>query len=174
MSYEGGFQGRTNKLVDGCYSFWVGATIPIIQAIISSKGKPIAKSLFDIGALQEYVLLCCQKSNGGLIDKPGKYVRWLWPKKYSKLGYIFLRHPDLYHTCYTLTGVAIAQHSQSTQNPLVLADPVNELLPAHPLFNVPPETVAQAIYFFEKLNKPQVFTAFDTESCTHWKLIVNY
>ena len=24
MRLEGGFQGRTNKLVDGCYSFWQG------------------------------------------------------------------------------------------------------------------------------------------------------
>ena len=33
MTFEGGFQGRTNKLVDGCYSFWVGALIPMIQAV---------------------------------------------------------------------------------------------------------------------------------------------
>jgi protein farnesyltransferase subunit beta len=33
MAFEGGFQGRTNKLVDGCYSFWVGALLPLIQAI---------------------------------------------------------------------------------------------------------------------------------------------
>jgi protein farnesyltransferase subunit beta len=24
MPVEGGFQGRANKLVDGCYSFWLG------------------------------------------------------------------------------------------------------------------------------------------------------
>lgn len=33
MTFEGGFQGRTNKLVDGCYSFWVGALLPLIQAV---------------------------------------------------------------------------------------------------------------------------------------------
>jgi prenyltransferase beta subunit len=33
MTFEGGFQGRTNKLVDGCYSFWVGALIPLIEAV---------------------------------------------------------------------------------------------------------------------------------------------
>lgn len=38
MKFEGGFQGRTNKLVDGCYSFWCGAIVPIVQAIISKKG----------------------------------------------------------------------------------------------------------------------------------------
>lgn len=72
MSYEGGFQGRTNKLVDGCYSFWVGATIPITQALIAQDGKQLKQCLFDRAALQEYILLCCQKPNGGLLDKPGK------------------------------------------------------------------------------------------------------
>lgn len=39
MSVEGGFQGRTNKLVDGCYSFWQGAVFPIISAILSQGNK---------------------------------------------------------------------------------------------------------------------------------------
>uniref|UniRef100_A0A1B0BUH6 Protein farnesyltransferase subunit beta n=1 Tax=Glossina palpalis gambiensis TaxID=67801 RepID=A0A1B0BUH6_9MUSC len=135
MSYEGGFQGRTNKLVDGCYSFWVGATIPITQSIISNENNhKLVKTLFDVGALQEYILLCCQKPNGGLIDKPGK------PQ-------------DLYHTCYTLTGVAIAQHAESALHPSVLGDPINELLPTHPLFNVPPQAVAQTTQYYEQLNQ---------------------
>lgn len=37
MTFEGGFQGRTNKLVDGCYSFWVGALLPLIQAVQRQK-----------------------------------------------------------------------------------------------------------------------------------------
>lgn len=41
MSLEGGFQGRTNKLVDGCYSFWQGAAFPIISAILSQLGNYI-------------------------------------------------------------------------------------------------------------------------------------
>lgn len=28
---EGGFNGRTNKLVDGCYSFWQGALFSLLQ-----------------------------------------------------------------------------------------------------------------------------------------------
>ncbi|XP_073837070.1 farnesyl transferase beta subunit [Musca autumnalis] len=142
MAYEGGFQGRTNKLVDGCYSFWVGATIPITQAIMNNDGKPLSKALFDIGALQEYILLCCQKSNGGLIDKPGK------PQ-------------DLYHTCYTLSGIAIAQHSESAEIPAVLGDPINELQPTHPLFNVPPDAVAHTTHFYEQLNKLRSFADFN-------------
>uniref|UniRef100_A0A1A9WH29 Protein farnesyltransferase subunit beta n=1 Tax=Glossina brevipalpis TaxID=37001 RepID=A0A1A9WH29_9MUSC len=148
MSYEGGFQGRTNKLVDGCYSFWVGATIPITQAIISNQNnQSIPKTLFDVGALQEYILLCCQKANGGLIDKPGK------PQ-------------DLYHTCYTLTGVAIAQHAESTLHPSVLGDPINELLPTHPLFNVPPQAVAQTTHYYEQLNQLYAVNIKDNNICS--------
>ena len=39
MSYEGGFQGRTNKLVDGCYSFWQGGVFPLLHVVLSKKGK---------------------------------------------------------------------------------------------------------------------------------------
>lgn len=38
-SFEGGFSGRTNKLVDGCYSFWVGGVFPILHTYLSSKGS---------------------------------------------------------------------------------------------------------------------------------------
>lgn len=39
MRFEGGFQGRTNKLVDGCYSFWQAAIIPIVQALMSMESE---------------------------------------------------------------------------------------------------------------------------------------
>ena len=32
-SVEGGFNGRTNKLVDGCYSFWQGGLFPLLQRL---------------------------------------------------------------------------------------------------------------------------------------------
>lgn len=38
LAFEGGFAGRTNKLVDGCYSFWQGAIFPIIHAILAKSG----------------------------------------------------------------------------------------------------------------------------------------
>lgn len=31
---EGGFMGRTNKLVDGCYSFWQGGLFPLLQKLM--------------------------------------------------------------------------------------------------------------------------------------------
>ncbi|XP_021299333.1 protein farnesyltransferase subunit beta [Herrania umbratica] len=36
---EGGFQGRTNKLVDGCYSFWQGGVFALLKRLQSTKGE---------------------------------------------------------------------------------------------------------------------------------------
>ncbi len=30
----GGFRGRTNKLVDGCYSWWVGGCFPLVEGLL--------------------------------------------------------------------------------------------------------------------------------------------
>ncbi|KAI1314423.1 hypothetical protein EDD11_002167 [Mortierella claussenii] len=38
MSMEGGFQGRTNKLVDGCYAFWMGGLFPMIGKMLETLG----------------------------------------------------------------------------------------------------------------------------------------
>jgi protein farnesyltransferase subunit beta len=135
MRYEGGFQGRTNKLVDGCYSFWQGALVPVVQCLIVKRNpmqRPhLTQSLFHREALQEYVLICCQRPNGGLIDKPGKPA-------------------DLYHTCYTLSGLAISQHCETDKAPLIVGRPDNELLPTHPLHNIPPKSVMKAFLYFQE------------------------
>jgi len=77
LKFEGGFQGRTNKLVDGCYSFWQGGVFPLLHKLISDdkelcKGLRSGEWLFNQVALQEYVLYCCQEDKGGLRDKPGR------------------------------------------------------------------------------------------------------
>ncbi|KAH8428245.1 CAAX farnesyltransferase subunit beta RAM1 [Aspergillus melleus] len=93
---EGGFAGRTNKLVDGCYSHWVGSCWPLLQSALdgtqpAASPKQTTGSLYSREGLTRYILSCCQSRNGGLRDKPGK-------------------HPDSYHTCYTLTGLSMAQY----------------------------------------------------------------
>lgn len=82
---EGGFSGRTNKLVDGCYNHWVGGCWALLENIVSHH------DLWNRTALQNYTLYCCQTESGGLRDKPGK-------------------NPDAYHTNYTLAGLSGAQH----------------------------------------------------------------
>jgi len=68
MKFEGGFQGRTNKLVDGCYSHWVGGCWAIVEAAVAGGGE----RLWRREALARWVLSCCQAKKGGLRDKPGK------------------------------------------------------------------------------------------------------
>lgn len=34
----GGFRGRSNKLVDGCYSWWVSGGIPVLEALLRKEG----------------------------------------------------------------------------------------------------------------------------------------
>ncbi|TGZ76028.1 hypothetical protein CRM22_000049 [Opisthorchis felineus] len=146
MASEGGFQGRTNKLVDSCYSFWLGALFPVIEELLDLSDDPALltdETLFNASALQEYILLCCQKvsytrpglsipipgdaekghpelsdsrveGDGGLIDKPGK-------------------NADCYHTCYALSGLSIAQHCPR---------PRRRQLPAHISNSQPPSFVS--------------------------------
>ena len=74
---EGGFAGRTNKLVDGCYSHWVGGCWPLLEAALhglqpdEDLHKPIAsKGLFSRKGIVKYIQCCCQSEHGGLRDKP--------------------------------------------------------------------------------------------------------
>ncbi|CAO3576374.1 unnamed protein product [Absidia cylindrospora] len=163
MQLEGGFQGRTNKLVDGCYSFWGAGDFPLLNAEMTrrqqSNGTRTQEMdyLFDREALQEYILLCCQSENGGLIDKPGKGA-------------------DHYHTCYCLSGLSTSQHlvdrdEEKAQaimalglNPfvgglgslmwkcsndfVVVGDVDNLLAPTHPIHNITVRKARNMIHHF--------------------------
>ncbi|XP_026822060.1 protein farnesyltransferase subunit beta [Rhopalosiphum maidis] len=129
MSYEGGFQGRTNKLVDGCYSFWQAAIFPVISELLESENQRPMWSMYDYQALQEYVLICCQnRYSGGLIDKPGK-------------------PPDVYHTCYVLSGLSIAQHAVENSS-CVIGKPENILNKNNPIYNIEESCLQKALKYF--------------------------
>ncbi|KAG5421356.1 RAM1 [Candida metapsilosis] len=81
---EGGFSGRTNKLVDACYSFWIGALMSMIEVLQNSR-------TFYKDALRSYILRVAQVESGGFRDKPGKSV-------------------DFYHTNYALSGLGCCEH----------------------------------------------------------------
>lgn len=110
MNFEGGFQGRTNKLVDSCYSFWVGSLFPLLSTK-PGVSKETAK-LHDANAVQKYIMECCQFESGGLRDKPGA------PR-------------DLMHACYALSGLSVAQHycggSYNLENRVRRTNPVYNL-----------------------------------------------
>lgn len=84
---EGGLSGRTNKLVDGCYSTWVGGCWPLVEAACNGPQNPdelagnVVGSLWSREGLSRYILTCCQSMRGGMRDKPNKYI--LPPITYS-------------------------------------------------------------------------------------------
>ncbi|KAH8599639.1 terpenoid cyclases/protein prenyltransferase alpha-alpha toroid [Bisporella sp. PMI_857] len=97
---EGGFAGRTNKLVDGCYSHWVGGCWPLVEACIEGltlsnrededqtnleKSSGPDGDLYSREGLIRYILCCCQDTS-------------------------FFSKSDAYHTCYVLAGLSSAQH----------------------------------------------------------------
>lgn len=93
-SPEGGFAGRTNKLVDACYSHWVGGCWALIQAAIGGQSaQGSLKDLWNREGLIRYLLCCGQATGkkGGMRDKPSTRA-------------------DGYHTCYSLSGLSAAQH----------------------------------------------------------------
>ncbi|KAK5136107.1 hypothetical protein LTR08_004157 [Meristemomyces frigidus] len=106
---EGGFAGRTEKLVDACYSHWVGGCWALLQAAVpppnrrspstppsSAAGEVSERDLWSREALIRYLLTCSQQpgAKGGMRDKPST-------------------RPDGYHTCYSLAGLSAAQNRYS-------------------------------------------------------------
>lgn len=126
---ERGLNGRSNKLVDGCYSFWVGGTAAILEAY--RYGVCIDKH-----ALKQYILRCCQEEGvPGLRDKPGK-------------------QPDYYHTNYVLAGLSICEYSfeATKKNECctfdITATPLSsscDVEPINPIFGLPEQDVRRLI-----------------------------
>lgn len=108
VGFEGGFCGRTNKLVDGCYSFWQGGAVAVLDSYLGDERKGSSEISYDEQMLQRYILLCAQDVNGGLRDKPSK------PK-------------DFYHSCYNLSGLSVAQHSVKPWPLDVLGSPGDDM-----------------------------------------------
>ncbi|KAK9424238.1 putative Terpenoid cyclases/protein prenyltransferase alpha-alpha toroid [Seiridium unicorne] len=156
---EAGFSGRTNKLVDGCYSHWVGACWPLLQASLvgspgffSSTASPFEHSFYDREGLIRYIMSCGQDHSprGGMRDKPG-------------------RRSDAYHTCYVLSGLSSAQHIVSSATPqveqvanvtwTVLPHPGDQVFdegdlvePTDPVYAIPQRSREQMMEYF--LSKP--------------------
>uniref|UniRef100_A0A0N5BR11 Protein farnesyltransferase subunit beta n=1 Tax=Strongyloides papillosus TaxID=174720 RepID=A0A0N5BR11_STREA len=129
MPYEGGFCGRTNKLVDSCYSFWQGAIFSILKNFTLIEPNFIYPEL-DAKALQAFTLFISQDPLGGLKDKPGK-------------------HCDLYHTCYSLSGLSIAQHYNSEDKIIGGESCLVENIDPH--YNLSLKYAEKAILYFKNL-----------------------
>ena len=76
-----GYQGRTNKEPDSCYSFWVGGSLSILNSF----------HLTDVGNVSPFILQKCQaiKYGGGFSKHPDSY-------------------PDVLHTFYSIAWLSLA------------------------------------------------------------------
>lgn len=146
LTKEGGFNGRINKLVDSCYNFWQGSIAELADIYLKGKANYKGEWLYNQHAIQGYTLICCQSEKGGLIDKPSKSA-------------------DLYHTCYSLSGLSISQskslykklyedydftNKNSESNSSMLSGIMgNKLSRTHPLYNLQHEKVLKAKTYFQ-------------------------
>ena len=100
-------------------------------AQLSPGDGPCVDQLVDASALQMWILLACQMpGRGGLRDKPGT-------------------HPDFYHSCYCLSGLAAMQAMQACPSALIGGE-ANRLQDAHPICNVGIHKIERSIAFFKR------------------------
>lgn len=62
VKLEGGFQGRTNKLVDSCYSFWQGGALAMCEMVKHSDS--------DVYDMDQYLAHCSAKSTEQTEETP--------------------------------------------------------------------------------------------------------
>lgn len=99
---NGGLSGRHNKLVDGCYAYWVGACGAILK--IYGYVNPI-----NMPMLKSYIVNYCQdnaENEPGLRDKPGM-------------------NADFYHTNYILMGLSLCEYENDIYLPDMYSDAMN-------------------------------------------------
>ena len=82
------------------------------------------------------ILTTDQDPRGGLIDKPGK-------------------SRDYYHTCYTLSGLSIAQYIHNQENK-ILGPSTNLLVATHPVYNVGVSAVMDIKEYFQNVPVPLI------------------
>lgn len=78
---SGGFNGRPMKLVDVCYSWWVGSSLAMI-------GR---QHWIDKEKLTAFILRCQDPESGGVADRPGDMV-------------------DVFHTHFAIAGLSLLGH----------------------------------------------------------------
>lgn len=112
-----GFQGRANKPVDCCYTFWVGASLKLLEAF----------SLAQISSNVNFTLSCQNPITGGFAK---------WPDC----------HPDALHACLGLAGLSILENeitNKSVEDKLDNGESAKDkgvsplgLRPIHPPLNI--------------------------------------
>ena len=133
MTKEGGFNGRTNKLVDSCYSFWQGSIFNMIY-MGDNKFTYDMELLYDQLSLQAYIVFACQNtSKGGLVDKPGKF-------------------PDLFHTNYATAGLSLSLECMKEDYKVALNPDLEHVFEKmNPIYCVPQEKIEKALKYYSEI-----------------------
>ena len=154
MTFEGGFSGRSNKLVDGCYSWWIGGCFPLLKLAVpeSTAWKswdPYA--LVDAPSSDEDVWEDAQSEpEDGQPSEPTSTGDLLFDQL-ALQHYIVLccqqmdgglrdkpeKNRDHYHSCYCLSGLSVAQTAGAGETaPPLFGVPENRVRPVDPVFNI--------------------------------------
>lgn len=133
---ECGFQGRTNKLVDGCYSFWQGAAVALTQKLMTVVDEQLKSSYSSKRPLGDHAR---GTSSSGFASEKFSTVDYAkfgfnFIKESNQIGplfhnialqqYILLcaqvlegglrdkpgKNRDYYHSCYCLSGLSVSQY----------------------------------------------------------------
>lgn len=78
---SGGLNGRPEKLVDVCYSWWVMSSMAMIGRL----------HWIDSAKLTKFILECQDPEEGGISDRPGDMV-------------------DVFHLCFGIAGLSLLGH----------------------------------------------------------------
>eukprot|EP01087_Luapelamoeba_hula_P007838 TRINITY_DN1925_c0_g1_i1.p1 TRINITY_DN1925_c0_g1~~TRINITY_DN1925_c0_g1_i1.p1 ORF type:complete len:308 (-),score=33.50 TRINITY_DN1925_c0_g1_i1:99-1022(-) len=181
MSFAGGFQGRTNKLVDSCYSFWMGSIFPQLDVpwkteyrptinetpqTVHSVAEPAPEAEPQIKERRPKIMeLHDADPTEYLAEEKNNIGFWLFDQRAMQNYIVFCcqdddgglrdkpsRSRDFYHTCYALSGLSIAQNNNDqTHGPTILGGAQNLLEPIQAEHGVTIVKVARAKAHFSAL-----------------------
>ena len=120
-----------------------GGAFPLLSAALADRAELPSggiASLFSTDGLLDYLLVCCQMPYGGLRDKPG-------------------RGRDYYHTCYCLSGLAVAAAEAEPAPsagvaPTVAPSDWKAIGVINPVYNVSAVKAEAALSYFRQLPPP--------------------
>jgi len=171
MRAEGGFQGRTNKLVDSCYSFWQGAIPALLHLIpgydatnlinfdpndIDSVEVELNSGPYEIVNVGQDIFY---DENGSLLSDQLRLQQYILVCCQFIEGGLRdkpSKHRDQYHTCYSLSGLSVSQHYGLMKGlpneyfPLVWGDKKNLLERTDPVYNVEVVKLKKTMEYFRQ------------------------
>lgn len=131
MKVEGGFQGRTNKLVDSCYSYWQGAAVALLTMIkngdsdiadavarraAAAASEALADTLDETPApiVVGPEATAAKNANGDFSMNQKALQRYVLHCAQDSDDGGLRDKPgkprDFYHSCYALSGLSVVQY----------------------------------------------------------------